>query len=257
MDYKKHSIFKQLEDYASYCGSLSNSIMSFVTLGTQAVINLDTYLYSSIRGTLESIKTILENGRINDAYALLRKYHEVVVINAYVMVFLEEDLNVENYFENRINNWLQGKESLPEYRIMMQVIRKYKPLKAINELLYITDEYKELRDRCNNNLHYNFFENVLLNDNEIYNVKRISVLNVLSQDLKAIFILHFIYTFSLAGHYMGSSDHLEYLEMGQTPPDDSQYWVAPFIKETFDSIIKPNRPDLAEELLKSTFMHLE
>lgn len=257
IEYKEHEIFKQLTDYSSFYESLSFNVMSFVTPGTQAIINLDTYLYSSIRGTLESMKTILENGRINDAYALLRKYHESVAINAYVMVFIEENIDTDNYFKNKINYWLQGKESLPEYGPMMQTIRNYKRLDVINHLLHGENKYKKLRDRCNNHLHYNFFDNVLLNDNEIYNDKRVSVLNVLSQDIKDVFILHFIYTFTLSGHYMASSDYLDYLEMGQTPPEDSQFWVAPFVQDIFDSVIKPNRPDLAKELIQSTSMFLK
>lgn len=255
--YKEHEIFKQLGDYASFYESLSNSVMSFVTPGTKALINLDTYLYSSIRGTLESIKIILENGRINDAYALLRKYHELVVMNVYIMVFLEEKLNIENYFENKITNWLDGKEKLPEYGPMMQTIKNFKKLDTINLLLHEKNKYKELREKCNDHVHYNFFDNVLLNDNEIYNNKRVFVLNVLSQDLKDVFILHFVYTFAINGHYMASSDHLDFLEIEQTPPEDSQYWVAPFVQRTFDSLIKPNRPDLAKELKRLTFMHLE
>jgi len=28
-----------------------------------------------------------------------------------------------------------------------------------------------------------------------------------------------------------STDYIDYLECGQTPPNDSQYWVAPFIEQ--------------------------
>jgi len=81
--YRQHEVFNNLNNYSSFYDSLSFSIMGFVSLGTRAVINIDTYVYSSIQGTLESIKLILESGRIGDAYALLRKYHDSVTLNLY------------------------------------------------------------------------------------------------------------------------------------------------------------------------------
>jgi len=56
---------------------------------------------------------------------------------------------------------------------------------------------------------------------------------------------------------MSSSDHSDYMDIGQQPPVDSQYWVAPFIQEMFDTIIKLKRPDIADEIKRNTQMKLE
>ena len=40
------------------------------------------------------------------------------------------------------------------------------------------------------------------------------------------------------------------------PEEDSQYWVAPFVQEVFDKIIKTKRYDIAEEIKKNTTMQL-
>ena len=85
---------------------------------------------------------------------------------------------------------------------------------------------------------------------------RIKLLNQLSEDMKNIFIKHLVWLFSLKDNYMMASDYIDYLDMGETPPENSQYWVAPFVQEIFDDIVKKNRPDLAEELIKSTCMEL-
>jgi hypothetical protein len=42
-----------------------------------------------------------------------------------------------------------------------------------------------------------------------------------------------------------------------TPEDGSQYFVAPYIQNVFNLVIKPNRADLAKELLNFTSMRLE
>jgi hypothetical protein len=41
-----------------------------------------------------------------------------------------------------------------------------------------------------------------------------------------------------------------------TPEENSQYWVAPFIQDIFDNVIKINRPDIANEIKRHTQMEL-
>lgn len=255
--YKNHQVFAQLSKYTEFYKDLSFLVMSFISQGTKSVLNIDTYIYSSIQGTLESIKGILIQGRINDSYALLRKYYDAAIINTYSDLYLDDYFSLENFVVDKIDRWLQGKEQLPEYRIMSKYIRASCKLVKINALLYKDKTYKELRDRCNDHTHYNFYYNLLLNDNEIYLKNRIAILNKFSKDLENIFILHLSYLFYLNDHYMMSSDHVDSLDVGLTPEEGSQYYVAPFIQEIFDSVIKKNRMDLAMEIKTKTSMLLE
>lgn len=81
---------------------LATSVFSFATMGTKAIYNIDTYVYSSMQGTLESMRAILLAGRINDAYALLRKYHDSAVINVYSNLYLHNNFSIEKFIvENR------------------------------------------------------------------------------------------------------------------------------------------------------------
>jgi hypothetical protein len=93
-EYKDHRVFSELERYGEFYDRLSMSVMSFVTTGTNAFLNIDTYAYSSVQGTLESIKATLSNGRINDAFALLRKYHDSAVINVYTNLYLKDEFSL-------------------------------------------------------------------------------------------------------------------------------------------------------------------
>jgi len=77
-----------------------------------------------------------------------------------------------------------------------------------------------------------------------------------SEDVRDIFVLHIGYIFFLNSHYMMSRDHLDALECGMQPEEDSQYWVAPFVQEIFDSVITPRRPDVTSMIKKSTAMQL-
>ena len=55
--YQKHHIFEELPEYIEFYNSLAMSVFSFCTMGTTALCNIDSYVYSSIQGTLESILT--------------------------------------------------------------------------------------------------------------------------------------------------------------------------------------------------------
>lgn len=255
-EYSEHPIFTQLDYYADFYDSLSFSIMGFVSIGTTAITNIDTYAYSSMKGTIESIKDILKKGRINDAYSLLRKYYDSTIINIYANLYLQDNQSIENFIVSQIDNWLKGIEMIPEYRIISKYIKDSPKLSVINKLLQRDDRYKKTRNRCNDHTHYNFYQHYLLNDNNIYNSNRTNYLVIFAKDIESIFIQHLAYTFYLNDHYMMSSDYIDCLDMGIQPEEDSQYWVANFIQEIFDKVIKTKRYDIAEEIKRHTTMQL-
>lgn len=256
-EYREHRIFTELDEYQEFYKGISYTIMSFVTMGTKSIINIDTYSFSSMQGTIDSIKMTLANGRINDAYALLRKYYDSTIINIYASLYLQNEVSLENFIVKKIDNWLNGIEAIPEYRIMSSYIRNSEKFTELNKLLHKDERYKRIRKRCNDHTHYNFYHNVLLNDNEIYLPYRIKALSQYQNDIKNIFILHLAYLFYLNEHYMASTDYIDALDCGLTPEENSQYWVSPFIQEIFDKVIKTNRPDIANLIIEKTCMSLK
>jgi hypothetical protein len=255
--YKEHFIFNQLQDYSDFYKNLSLLIFGFITKGTNTICNIDSYVFSSIKGTVDSIYDILYKGRINDSYALLRKYYDSVIINIYSNLYLNDNFNIENFIVDKINNWIKGVEKLPDINVMVKYIKKSKKLESITKLIDKGDTYKNIRNRCNDNMHYNFYINILLNDNEIFLGNRLKYLNTFSKDITNIFILHFSYLFYLNDYYMMSTDYVDSLECGLQPEENSQYFVATFIQKMYDKVIKTNRNDIALELKNHTFMKLE
>lgn len=254
--YRAHPVFGELEFYIAFYESLAHSVFPFLTMGTKAICNIDSYVFSSIQGTLVSIRAILADGRINDAYALLRKYYDSVVINIYSNLYLQDHFSIENFVVKQVDDWLKGKARLPEYRIMSQYIRSSPKTAPVTAIVFADDRYKRLRDRCNDHTHYNFYRNVLLNDNKLVLPERIGALNQFSGDVRDLLILHVAYIFFINEHYMMSSDHLDCLECGMTPEPDSQYWVAPFVQDVFDQTVAKHRPDVVATVKEHTSMHL-
>jgi len=56
---------------------------------------------------------------------------------------------------------------------------------------------------------------------------------------------------------MSSDDYIMALENGITPEEGSQYFVAPFVQNIFNTVIKVHRKDLYEEIKNTTSMMLE
>lgn len=258
-EYKSHTVFKALARYIAFYNSFSFSIMGFASSGTRAIINLDSYVYSSMEGTLESIKLVLEKGRIGDAFALLRKFHDSVTLNNYTNLYLSENTNRDGKFlVDEVISWLNNEKRLPlnTYGSMSEYLESSLKLKRMFEIIYSDKTFKDTRIRCNDHTHYNFFDNVLINDNQVHSKKRIPLLTSLEQDLNNIFILHLACIFTLNDHYMMSSDYVDCLDVGIEPDPESVYWVSPFIKEVLNEIVLKLRPDIYNEIKSNTMMKI-
>ncbi|GAB2648871.1 hypothetical protein GCM10027035_48360 [Emticicia sediminis] len=261
-DYTEHLVFKQLNEYADFYGDLSDSTMNYLSHGIKSGFNIDTYVFNSMKGTLESIHDILLKGRINDSYALLRKLYDSMIINLYSNLYLTENFSFDNFVVEKINNWVSGRDKIPSFETMSKYIIKSDSVSEITQLIYKNGEFKGssfeyLRQRCNEHTHYVYFKNIILNDNEVFVSSRLSILDGFSNDLKNLFILHLSYLLYLNDKYMMSSDYTDYLDCGLEPEEDSQYWVASFIQDIFDKIIKINRPDIASVIKAKTSMKLD
>lgn len=255
-NYQDHPIFVELDYYINFYNTMAHSIFPFISVGTKARCNIDSYAFSSVRGTLTSIRLVLREGMIRDAYALTRQYYDSAIIIIYSNLYLDDNWSIDNFVVQQINDWIQGKDRLPKVQRMLQYIRDSQKVKPITKLLTYDNRYKKIRERCNDQTHYNYYECFHLNDPEVFLRNRHEVLTVLSCDLRDILILHISYLFYIRDHYMASSDYLDYLECGLTPEPDSQYWVATIVQEFFDDILKKYRPDIAAEILSNTSMHL-
>lgn len=252
--YKDHFVFQKLTTFAEFYERLAFSIFPNIAIGTSGIINIDTYLFSSIQGTLNSIKEILEKGRINDSYTLLRKYQDSTIINVYTLLYLEDNRNIKNFIVEAIDDWVKGKIKLPEYRIMSRYIQENQKVKIINDLVNKDQRYKLIRNRCNDHTHYNYYMNVLLNDGELALENRGELFSTIAKDIEDLFIA---YLFYIKDYYMMSSDYLDSLEMGLEPEKDSQYFVASYIQKIFDECIKVERSDIALAIKENTSMLLK
>ena len=259
---RTHAVFDDLAYLKTFYDHLSTDVFQWGRSGVHAIGNIDSYLYSSTAGTLDSIAIVLGNARIADAYTLLRRFQDSAVLNLYVDELSDEwekSLSMDNFSLKglkTVEEWMKGKTPIPEYRVMSQKIRQSPRLLPLTDLLYSDDRYKELRERCNSHAHFNFYQNVLVNDNDIHLPQRTQLFERIRVDVIDLALLHMSYVFFAMPHYLMSRDHIDCREIGMEPDEGSEYWVAPYLQEFFDRYFKPCRPDLAKLILESTAMQL-
>lgn len=158
-----------------------------------------------------------------------------------------------------MNDWLHGRstKALPRVEEMTKYIEKSGELGTLFKLINSDERYKQLRKRCNDQMHYNFFHTTLLNDGAVYVKDRLVWLNTFSEDLRCIAIYHLALIFGLKDSYLMSSDYMDYMECGERPPDDCQYWVNPIVQKMLDRVVVPFRPDVYKALKEGSAMHLD
>ena len=254
--YQSHAVFADLMRYISFYEQLAMSIFHFLTMGTKSIANIDSYTYSSMHGTLESINSLLLSGRINDAYCLLRKYHDSAIIDIYTKLYLAEHFSSQNFVVEEIQRWLVGKIQLPRYRQMREYIENAHSVKPITSILLSDNRYKAIRNRCNAHTHYKFYQHVMLNNSEVVLPNRIQWLNTFRADTQDLLVMHLAYIFFMNNHYMMASDYMDALECGVQPEPESEYLVAPFVQQIFDEVISPRRAEIAAAIKRSSAMQL-
>lgn len=256
-EYQSHKVFPLMNSFIEFYNSVYMGGPYFLTNGVSSgLLNIDRVVCGSLAGTLDSVRIVLREGRINDAFALVRKYNDGIIAVIYVNVYISEHYSLDNLVVDKIQEWVKNKQRLPSAEKMLNTIRNHEPLKGLEELFDFDGLYLKIRRLANGNTHYNKLYYLWLNDNMIYNPRRLKELDNIYACILYLFILHFAYMYSLNPHYMMSSDYMDSLDCGIEPEEGSQYWVAPFVCEVFEKYIVTNRPDIAEYMRNHTEMKL-
>lgn len=120
--YRSHACFQELTEMARFYDCISNASFSFIQEGTEMLINYESYMFLAMKGTVDSIKLLLQKGRFNDAFVLVRKLYDDILTQIYISVTLKEKFDVfDNFSVEEVNQWLKS-----SYRIVPhhQVVRR-------------------------------------------------------------------------------------------------------------------------------------
>lgn len=253
--YFEHQVFNDIVFMREFYDDLSMGCFTFIPTGTSAVLNYASYVYSAIEGTLDSMDTLLKKGRINDAYVLVRKMFDDILVEIYIDVVRKEKYD---WMEKRIvedaESWLKGRIRIPKIKLLLKFLQDANCTKDIYPYFGWETYLKKNRELLDDSVHSNRYSRLLLNCSDVAIPDREKHLQNIDIVLKQIFTIHLSFIFHLNPEFLMSSDYMDYINTGETPPKGCENWIAPYAQKTFDKYIKPH--ESLAKFIKGT-CHLE
>lgn len=241
--YKEHTLFNELDEMMQFYESVSSRAFYFLPSGTKGFANYETYYFMSIKGTLESIKVLLQNGRINDSLVLVRKMFDDILTEIYLAVTLKEKFDItKSLYVEDVQKWLETSFRIPSLKKILKTIESSSYTKDLYPFFGWRTYLEHSRQFLDDSVHTNRYSRVLYNCNTVYlKDKREKLLSSISVILNQLLMIQVAFVFHLNPVYLMASDYIDYLECGATPPKNSENWIAPFAQEAFSKYIEKNK----------------
>lgn len=238
---KEHYVFTEIASLREFYLRLANTCYSFIPTGAPGVANYASYIYWSLCGTLESIELLLRTGNITDAYTLVRKFYDDILIEIYFDVVRKEKFDwVSNCVVKDIDNWIKREQWIPRIERILTVLKESESTKGIYPFFEWDTTLKRYREILDGTVHTSSFSNMLLNCKNVASVDRRQHMDEICMLLKTFFMMHLAFIFHLNSHYIMASDYTDYLEAGMTPPEGAERLIAPYAQVAYDTFIKPH-----------------
>lgn len=218
-------------------------------------------IITSLELTMGSIVSCCENACLADANSLLRKYRDDMFFYLYISVF--DSISkigmvscAAKEMEDNISKWIEN--SLQDFRIgfVLKAIASDPQLKEAVKKYNFKSTFERIGDRLNNFVHSNGY--VFYNRNiNAYKENEFCVeLKALTDDGKYITVTFLFLLILCSPLSIMSTDYVDYLDCNETPPEDSQYWVAPFITQFIEDNIGMIDDNCYRFLQERTMMQL-
>lgn len=254
---KKHTVFLEIASIREFYKHLSFSCFQIVPTGAPGIANYASYIYESLSGTLESIQLLLKAKNITDAYALVRKYYDDVLIEIYFDVVRRDKFDwMTNRVVKDIENWIKREQWIPRVEKILSVLKESRSTKDIYPFFDWDTSFKHNREILDGMVHTSKFGNILLNCKDVATVDREKYMLDIESLLRQFFVMHLAFVFHLNSHYMMSSDYMDYLECGMTPPEGKERQIAPYAQEAFDKYLRPHK-ELADFICEHSSLDIK
>ena len=176
--YKNHKVFKEIDCMMELYGNISFACFPFVPSGTSLIMNYVTYTYQAIQGTLESIKTLLEIGRISDAYTLVRKYFDDVTVDLYIDVIRKDGYDWLKFeCVDDVEKWIKSKHRIPPIKKILVTLKNSVCTKELYPYFGWDTYFNQNRTILDDFVHSNRYSLMVLNCSDVYLLKSASNLN--------------------------------------------------------------------------------
>lgn len=236
MDFECLKIINELKELEKFLGDFG-----FLTYGRDLVFGISdrTPILFSLNSVMTSLELTMGNvivccecACIADASTLLRKYRDDLFFYLYVSVYnsLDADSEKGKCMASQIIRWLNN--DLADFRIshVLKAVAIAPQLKDAVIRYHLKESFQKISDHLNNYVHGNgqayYNRNVnAYRDNEL--TTELKELGNYARYMTVVFLLLLIMCSPLS---VMSTDYIDCLDLHISPPEDSQYWVAPFVE---------------------------
>ena len=241
----------------------SGRMISFFT--DKKIYNIGTTLLDNSVQTLKSIKLCCSIGSFADANTLIRKLRDDLILYIYILDVANKrtnsilDLKFDSILtenEKAVEAWLSNTVSeLPNKTKMKLSFENYMKYLKQNEDITKTLEnhnlehyWETLRARLNDYVHNNGIQFTSHNLIKEYNQNLDIYLKNINIRTSYIITLFLVLIIMTEAPLIASTDMIDHLECGLTPPEDCQYEIAPFIQNYIDKKVVAFHPELKQFL---------
>ena len=197
----------------AYYDGLAQTSLPFMPSGTLWSSNYASVIYMSIEVTLESIKMTMKAGHLTDAFVLMRKLFDTMLVDIFYDVMRKSNYDFENGgIVEEVDNWITGKQRIPRTEKLLEFLRIASSSKDIYPFFGWDTDLKVYREILDDNVHSTGYNNLLLNCKGLPLVRRVDYLDDAATMLVQIATVHIAFVFFLNGHFMTPHDYEHYLD---------------------------------------------
>ena len=250
-----HSVEKFLNDFG------------FLSLGRDYVLcgrrSFSLQMIStSCELTAGSIISCCESGCMADAYSLLRKYLDDLFFYLYIVVFgtcnMQENKSAAiAKMETNIERWINNCLDDLYIGTVLQAVGQSPRVKEAVQKYHLKSYFDALNPKLNNFVHSNGVSFYNQNVNAYKEGTLKNQMQALLKDMRFISIT-FLFLLTLCSPLsIMSTDYVDCLDCNETPPEGSQYWVAPFVTRFFTDNLDLIDESCMRYLQDNTSMEIE
>lgn len=272
------NLLTELEQFSDDTSTLLYILDSNSTETSNSITCCLEVHFSATQNTLQSIVQCCKISSFADARMLIRKYRddlfqaiffieqikayeEFSVIGTPIPTELNNDIEIIMHWHNYKKLEELEKIDKAKYEKICNTRKRildathYKNtllhLPIVNELCsrFFNETWEYINIQANDYTHSNTLKS--LKDNVLdlhdYDDSQNNLNNVIEQ-LQLVTIYAISILFLTNSHQFRSSDYIDYLDMGETPPEGSQHWIPPVIQDFFDKYLSLVDPQLKDYL---------
>lgn len=156
----------------------------------------------------------------------------------------DDDISVDAWFDNNVKELSQAQKKKLCIQNYLNYLENNKVIKKMLKEYHLKNDWENIRRKLNDYVHNNgqtYMQANIMCEPDLCLKNCLDEITMRLDFVTAFFLILLIL---IDSSMIQSTDYIDYLDCGQTPPEDSQYIIAPFIQEFIDTYINEIHPEL-------------